>query len=98
MFRVREEKCETCLYAVRYPKQTRDRILGEVERMDGYVRCHSHAGSANVCCRGYFDAVGENGGSVVQIAIRLERAGSRVIEHVPPDRYPPSDDDDEEEA
>jgi hypothetical protein len=97
MFRVRGEKCDTCLYAIKYPKSTRDRILGDVAANDGYVQCHNHDRAARVCCRGYWDAVGEDGESVVQMALRFERMGMDVVEYVQPNQYPPSDDDDEEE-
>lgn len=92
-FRVRSERCPTCLYAVRYPKATRDRILGEVARNDSYVQCHGHDGAAHVCCRGYWDAVGDGGGTSVQIAWRLDRLGLDVVEWVPPGAYPPDDED-----
>lgn len=93
MFRVRSEKCESCLYVLKYPKETRDGIMGDVERSDGFVQCHNHDLAAHVCCRGYWDAVGDSGGSPVQIAWRFHQAGADVIEWVPPDRYPPVDED-----
>lgn len=92
-FRVRTERCASCLYRLRYDKQTRDRVLGEAERMDGFVQCHSHDLAAHVCCAGYYDAVGEGGCTAVQLAKRLDRAGVDVIEHVAPGDYPPPDDD-----
>lgn len=96
--RVRTERCDSCLYRLHYDKRTRDRILGDAERMDGFVQCHAHDLRAHVCCRGYFDAVGENGCSGVQIAIRLRRAGLDVIEDVAPTDYPqPLDDGDEDD-
>lgn len=87
-FRLRSERCESCLYRVKYEKKTRDRILGDAEAMDGFVQCHCHDLAAHVCCRGYYDAVGENGCTAVQLAIRFSRRGLDVIEIVTPEMYP----------
>lgn len=65
--------------------------------MDGFVQCYKHAKSARVCCRGYFDAFGENGCTAVQLAIRFERMGLKVIEHVGDGDYQPEGDEDDEE-
>jgi hypothetical protein len=91
MFRVRREKCPTCLYRLHYDRGTRERVLGDAAAMDGYVGCHYHE---NVCCRGYYDAVGENGCTAVQLAIRFERMGFPV-ELVDDGQYPKEDDDDD---
>ena len=87
-FRVREERCESCLYRLPYEKRTRDAILEEVERNDSYVQCHGHDRAANVCCRGYWDAVEDRGGTPVQLAWRFWKGGMDVIEFVGPDDYP----------
>jgi hypothetical protein len=94
--RVRTARCASCLYRLHYDRRTRERVLGDARANDGYVQCHDHAGAAKVCCRGYWDAVGEQGCTIVQIAIRLLRAGHDVVEFVPPGRYPAGDDEDEE--
>lgn len=97
-FRLRTERCASCLYRLHYDKQTRDRVLGEAARIDGFVQCHSHDLAAHVCCRGYYEAVGEGGCTAVQLAIRLDRAGLDVIEHVAPGDYPvPENDEDDDE-
>lgn len=97
-FRLRTEKCATCLYALKYDRATRERILGDVEASDGYVRCHSHDLRAHVCCRGYWDAVRDRGGTPVQIAWRLDRMGLNVVEAVGPGMYPRPDDGGDEEG
>lgn len=97
-FRLRTERCESCLYRLKYPRQTRDRILGDADAIDGFVQCHSHDLGAHVCCRGYYDAVGEQGCTAVQLAIRLSRRGLDVIEHVTPEMYPPPEDQDDDDA
>lgn len=96
---MRSERCSSCLFRLRYDKQTRDRVMGDAEAADGFIQCHKHAKGARVCCRGYYDSIGENGCTAVQLAIRFERMGMRVVEWVPPDAYPPTDDegDDDDE-
>lgn len=96
-FRLRTERCETCLYRLHYDKVTRDRVLGDVKEADGYVQCYSHDLGAHVCCRGYWDAVEDRGGTPVQIAWRLHAAGFDVIEHVSPEMYPRDYDAEEED-
>lgn len=96
-FRVRTAKCDTCLYAVAYPKETRDRILGQVEADDSFVKCHAHDLAANVCCHGYWTSVGQRGGTPVQLAIRFDLLGVPVVEWVGPEMYPPPDGDEEED-
>lgn len=68
MMRVRYDRCATCIFRVKYPKETRDRVFGDVERLDSYVACHSHlpddddnedgvtdAPAGAVMCRGFYD-------------------------------------------
>lgn len=95
-FRLRTERCESCIYRVKYDKRTRDRILGDCEARDAYVQCHSHDLGAQVCCAGYYNAVGESGCTAVQLAIRLTRLGLDVIEHVTPEMYPPTGDEEDD--
>lgn len=96
--RVRTERCDTCLYRLRYDKRTRERILGDAERMDGFVQCHAHDLRAHVCCAGYYNTVGESGCTAVQMAIRFGRMGVDVIEHVTPEMYPCTDDEGDDEG
>lgn len=95
-FRVRTERCESCLYRAKYPRQTRERILADVAERDGFVQCHNHDQSKHVCCNGYFLAAGERGGTPVQLAIRLTEAGMTAIEWVTPEMYLVSGDEEEE--
>lgn len=94
---MRAEPCDSCLYRLPYMKATRDRILAEVKRLDSYVECHSHDPDAAICCRGYWDAVGQDGGTPVQLAWRFEAMGWHVVEWVGPDDYPPPGDDDDDD-
>ncbi len=74
------------------------RILGDAEAMDGFVQCHAHDLGAHICCAGYYDSVGEQGCTAVQLAIRLTRVGLDVIEHVTPEMYlAPEDQEDDDE-
>ncbi len=97
VFRVRKDRCSTCLFRLHYDKQTRDRVMGEAREKDGFVQCHKHDRDAKVCCYGYYTAVGERGCTIVQLAIRFERMGQEVVEWVGDGDYPVGDDDDEEE-
>lgn len=94
MIRVRTERCDTCIFRVKYPPETRERVLGGAAREDTFVQCHKHDPEAHVVCGGYYKAIGEAGCTVVQIAIRLERAGRRVVEWVEDGGYPPLDEED----
>lgn len=67
--RVCAERCSTCLYRLKYCRQTRARILGDVARLDTFVVCHSVGGSKTVC-RGFYDADDE-ACTVMQLAKRL---------------------------
>lgn len=96
VFRVCADRCDTCVFRLHYDKETRDALFGEVERNDSYVQCHAHADSAAVCCRGYWDAFGDSGGTPVQLAWRFEKMGIPLVEWVGPDEYPPGDDDAED--
>lgn len=95
-FRVRADRCDSCLYRLRYPRRTRDRVLGDAAANDGYVSCHKHSQEHPVCCNGYWHQVGEQGCTVVQIAIRLDRAGLVPVEWVTDGMYPPEPEEDEE--
>lgn len=93
-FNVRRERCASCLYRLKYERRTREAILGEVEANDSYVSCHQHDPAEGVCCRGYYDAVGEAGGTALQLAIRLERLEpGKVIRWVADGELPAPDDD-----
>jgi hypothetical protein len=91
--RVRTEKCESCLYALKYPKRTRERILSDVSQNGTAVKCHLHNLDAGVLCNGYWTTVGENGTDLIQIAIRLHRISEEegvggIVEWVTPEMYP----------
>ncbi len=97
-FPVRTEKCDSCLYRLKYDRKTRARVLGDAAAKDGYVSCHCHARDEAVCCRGYYDAVGEAGGTPLQLALRLERLmPGRVIRWVEPGELPPRDDEEDDD-
>lgn len=102
IFPVRSERCASCLYRLAYDQRTRRRVLDEVATNDSYVRCHCHDPALGVCCRGYWDAVGESGGTPVQIAIRLERlllseGRPSPILYVRPGEYPDLGEDEDED-
>lgn len=40
--KVRHDRCDTCLFRLKYPREIRERILGEVEREDSFVACHKY--------------------------------------------------------
>lgn len=49
-----KERCNSCLYRLKYDRQTRNRILNEVTRNDTYVACHNMP--EGTVCRGFYDA------------------------------------------
>lgn len=63
------ERCSTCLYRLKYCRQTRERILGDVARLDTFVACHYVPGGKTVC-RGFYDADDE-ACNLMRIAKRL---------------------------
>lgn len=80
MFRVCAEKCDQCLFSknkiVSYKR--RKQILEECQKKDKHFVCHKFN---DVCCRGFFDA---QLNSTVQVAYRLGKMGTNVIEYIQP--------------
>jgi hypothetical protein len=63
-FQVRHERCDTCVFRLKYPAETRRRLFADVARSDGYVACHKYTTEdeetgeeidSRVCCKGFYD-------------------------------------------
>lgn len=63
VFQVAMDRCDTCVFRVRYDKRTRDRLFADVQSNDSFVSCHkfSHEDEetgemidSNVCCAGQY--------------------------------------------
>src|SRR4051794_38439150 len=57
------DRCETCVYRMKYPKETRERLFGDVTPHDSYVSCHQYSTEddetgddvpSDVCCAGFY--------------------------------------------
>jgi len=94
--RIRNERCDTCLYRLKYPQQTRRRILADVERSQGYVQCHKH--EDGVVCRGFYDDLPRaEGNTWLRLTRHMAAEGKDIIELVADGQYPRCDEDEDGE-